>query len=425
MLSELKEEYNRAKDRTFIEYSKRGAESVLSDGREYRNPPDLSFGTLGNTNTIFKKLCDPVMYSWSEFLWDFEQIGAVGGDCPNPAPDGDDRLESHLKFLVLGAAFAAANVWSVALSQGERAISIAERLPSKEIPMLRGQNGERKSFLSGREAYFLSAVAKRMIAKRGRDFESALRDLAKSERALKLDQAMGTALKLTTVRYENERLEIALSRYYHARKNRHEEWKSKTAGADEIRPDYEKLLPHYVAHLLCEDFIEPIFLAARGVLNTISHHDPKHRDFRDLDVNLEWMGRVSLVHTATNFIQVATIQAFRRYTERVDYERPISLSDLEQALKIIAHFKTPPPQKHSQALRQTPLVELYSDMGARLLGDEGVFPWAKADVEIDALFSNTHARDVTHYDSWRFDQLKDFALRMNGVASEVRRALLV
>lgn len=414
LIADLKEEYHLSKDRTFIEYSKMGTESVFFSESEHRNPPDLSFGSLHHTNRIFSRLCDPKPYSRKEFDSDFEGIQQ---DCPASPLGGDDRLLSHLKYLVLGAAFAASNRWAVALSQGKRAVSTARRLPRKEIPTIRDEKGGRRSYLSGREAYFLCAVSTRMIAKNDRDLDAALKLLDESQEKLSLDQSLGTAKKLTIVRYECERLEIALARYYQCRKSRYEESGSKHSNIDQ---PYES--QRAVAY--CDEFIPAITLATDRLLSFIRNRNVDHRPFEDSSANLSWLGRVTLVHVATSLIQVATIQAYRRSRDRVDIERPVGLKHLEQALKIIQYFRDPPPGSKKDGLRQTPLIALYEDAGARLFGAFDDFPWARNVDELDGIFKRTEARDVTEHDSWRFDRLREFAEAMNLETSKARRSLV-
>lgn len=393
VIEDLKEEYHRAKDRSFLELSGIGKASIWrTSGLGQRNPPDLAFGTLDNTNRIFRKLCHPIGYRPHEFAEDFESIKE---DCHDSSLDQDDRQESHLKFLVLGAAFAGANKWGVALSQGKRAASIIERSRGTKFWPIPTKYPD--SFMSGREAYFLCAAAMRMIARSSSDLDHAKQFLLKSEESLEEDWSHETAKRTTKVRLRGEDLALALSRYYLGRQNDEENF--------------------------CDDLVPNIYAAAKKLLEEIKLVEPKGKGFAISGNFKKKFGKVTLVSVATNLVQVAVIRAFRKIHGRSEPTSfPVSEENLVVAVDLMVYFSG--VSKNSpHSVKETALVGIYKDSGARLLGNEKI-GYYKTPQERKALYKGKLDMDVAVYDDWRFKNLAVLADQLNKMSSEQRKTLL-
>jgi hypothetical protein len=408
---ELGEEYHRAKDRTFLDFSRIGNNAIFrAQGIGQRNPPDLAFGSLSNTNKIFRRLCDANPYDQEEFANDFKEIES---DCHDSSVDGDDRQLSHLRFLVLGATFAGANKWGVALSQGKRAVSIIERsrkFPYWPIPVKTQLPGLPVSFMSGREAYFLCAAATRVVARTRHDLDSSLLLLEQAEKCLAEDQAQTTAARTTHVRFKCERLALVLSEYYLERKNLNIQNSNNYDASDKFQtPNNNEY---------CDDLVPPIYAAAHLMLKEVRKNEPSHKAFSDPKSNLKRFGRVTLVHIATNVVQCCVIRAFRRLNLRTDRSAfTFNREDLRQALRLMAHFAHPPLGRERDELRQTPLMRLYRDAGARILAEDE-FHFEKTQSALNELFKKESSQNVAVYDDWRFERLKDLGAMLNHMAHD-------
>lgn len=413
----IREEYHRAKDRTFLEFSSIGKDAIFqAHGIRQRNPPDLAFASLPNTNRIFQRLLDVRKYSSQEFSDDYK---AIAEDCRDSREDGDDRQLSHLRFLVLGAAFAAANKWGVALSQGKRAISIIERSRSSTfwpIPVKSQQPGAPKTFMSGREAYFLCASATRVIAATADDLDAALELLRKSEGALAEDKEHEGAEQVTYVRFKCERLALALTHYYLERKRQDKEVLRVSAK--------QAALPINDGSQYCDELVPNIYHATRDLLNELREVEPSGILLSKRSGFVRKFSRATLVNVATNIIQACVIRAFRRLNDRPDsLEFPLKLDDLHQALAVLAYFSTPPPKFSIDELRQTPLIRFYRDAGARILDSEG-FSYHGSSKGLLKMFEDEPNRLVTFYDGWRFEKLEELGNKLNGIPGSERRELV-
>jgi hypothetical protein len=374
LLEDIHEEYHRAKDRTFLEFSEKGKDALIRAIHQKRNPPDLSYASLTNTNRIFSRLCDVKRYDLEEYTRDFE---AIKEDCYDPGKD--DRQLSHLRFLVLGATFAGANKWGVALSQGKRAISIIERSERSErhrtIPVKEPTGGGPRSHMSGREAYFLCATAARMIARSSEDLASAKELLRRAEQALVEDQRRGTAKDATFIRFKNERLAIALSAYYMMRQLREPVVPSGSVDRSDNNVKF------------CDEFVPEIYTSITILLQELPIDNLPGRDNGKI-------GRVTLVNISTNIIQTCVVRAFRRKHKRnCSVEFTLKLDHLKWALDILAIF--------ANEIHETTLVYLYRCVGECFLGKENLL-WEKI-TNFNLLEIN-----VTEYDIWRFQKLEDF-----------------
>jgi hypothetical protein len=218
----------RQRDRAMVELSDYGAAALFQCAKNVSTPPDLYFKTLRNTNRLFERLANPRYYQTGvqNFMNDFAKIKL---DCFgwNKSRDEkfDDRQISHLKFLVLGAAFGANEKWAAAYGHTLRAINIIERSRGGReafngpILVKATTNTAERSHMSGREAYYLAAICMRMRAENTIDFDQCRWFLEKAGNALKADKEARENLDLTfhTTRLDNERWSLSLAEYFYAR----------------------------------------------------------------------------------------------------------------------------------------------------------------------------------------------------------------
>ncbi|MGY3033875.1 hypothetical protein ACVIIV_003045 [Bradyrhizobium sp. USDA 4354] len=401
---EVTEEVVRARDRSNVVFSDIGAD-VLMAAREngVRNPPDLMLDRLNNTNVIFDRLASPenVYSTVDSFNADFDRIAE---DCHDSTADGDDRQEVYLKYLVLGALVASAERWSVAEEHARNAISIIERSRRSRKPIPTREDVERgaaESFLSGREAYFLRAIACRILAHGDRDLARAEAFLSIARERLDEDREKGSAT-VPFIRFDNEKLALALSGYY---------WKRMSNSSDS-----------------CDEAVDSIYVAVCGLLEERARliSNSKART-SVVGERYESIKPITLVSIATNLIQVKAIWSFRAANDKVDAACPVSSALLKTALhdiywnsNIVERLKrlVPPrlaPYHPNNAYRPlsicTPLILRYAAVGALLLSDDGAGFWRPTTIdEIDSIFQSD--QNSTRYDPWRYPRLQEFARRL-------------
>lgn len=402
---EVDEQFHRAKDRSFVELSETGALAIVrsSDFGE-RNPPDLAFGTLEHTNYIFKRLSDIDGYTAKAFREDLERIRE---DCHEPdlkssGDDGDDRQRNHLKFLVIGAAFAAANKWGVALSQGERAVAIIERAKRSGLPIkVRiNRDGHPQTHMSGREAYFLCASAQRISAARDWEFDRARHFLKKADEALILDRELKFAKRTTRVRFWGEQLAISLGQYYFAR------WRAESSKdtIDDSR--------------FCDANSSNVFIDLSTLMSGIEAEARLGAPFWNAHANFRGLGRITIANTAVNIVQSCVIRAYRSMHDRSE-NVPFTPTeaDLRQALQLISAMIDPPPGSDWKPIRNTALIDAYRSIGYLLIG-ENEPPLSSGRVR-----GASQVKYVASYDPWRFEQLEKFRNEIRGKVPDVRRRL--
>lgn len=371
IVATLSEDVDQTKDRTFLHLSNIGTQSLIRAKESSRHPPDLNFESLVNTQRIFQTLCSKDGYpTVQSFEIDFNKIVE---DCFES--EVDNRQLCHLQYLALGAAFASASKWSIALSQAQRAIRVIKRsrtLGGSYWPIPTSAN--RNSFMSGREAFFLAAVAFRHIAKSKKDFVTSQDYLNDCEEALKEDHAHGTSLNYDTLKITNEKCALPLSEYYLER--------SET-------PD------------------DPCDMAFQKV----------EQSFEDLMAEVDYLAdppalsrrkKTTLVHLAVNTLQVCTIRGYRGSKRPEGPELSRDDKNLVQRAVNLIESLTEAGGKHNARLFQTKLMKCYRLVALLLLGNSK----GLGEREIEEAFHNWRESVVTPYDEWRYDSLKEFSLSL-------------
>ena len=400
--SEVDEVVVRARDRSNVVFSDLGAD-VLMAGRESgtRNPPDLMFHTLKNTNAIFDNLADPrpIYTTVARFSEDFKCIKL---DCHDLESDGDDRQEVHLKYLVLGALVASADRWFVAEEHAKNAVEIIERARRMRRPIPVKDPAE--SHMSGREAYFLRAIARRVQSAGKRDIEMARSFLDLARKRLDEDRSHRTALGIPYIRFHNEELALALSAYYLARRQQED------APCDE---DFA------TARMRLDELLKE---RARLIANESNPSLLRGEKYGAVKP-------ATRVRMANNLIQVAVIATFRVHKGWSQDESPVSTEMLRAALediyehsdileKLQAAIHDLRDDTRCQYVRQpgwhprsicSALIMRYAAVGNLMLRDARYW-YPSTQAEINCLFQQQ--AEATSYDSWRYPRLEAFALKI-------------
>lgn len=396
------ETMERARDRSNVEFSEIGANSILDAHRHgIRNPPDLMFDSLKVTGRFFKDLALPkrIFVNAEDFA---ERFKRIADDCYQPDGknqfDDDDRQECYLKYLVLGALFASANRWIVAEEHAENAVKIVARARALNDPIRTrdAPGGQTSTNMSGREAYYLLAVVNRVRASSMRHYELASEWIQKARACLQEDRDKNTALGIPFIRFDSEVLAISLGRYYYMRSQK----------------------PDDPCNYLADQVLESAS-SLLGVRQTMKRNtDDTAIAGGDKLGNLPASTRTNI---AINLVQVAVIAGFRNNMGYVgamespvnDFELKCALdaivenTDLLSELSRIMGHDVPEFAPDNPEIICSPLIMLYSVVGASLAKDNRIWkPSTKEDV--DCLFAR-QARDITHYDAWRFKMLRKFS----------------
>ncbi|MGH1455118.1 MAG: hypothetical protein ACRBBV_18340 [Paracoccaceae bacterium] len=442
ILREHQEEYERERDLTYTKLSDIGIESILSSrGIGLRNPPDLAFETLKRTNMIFQTLCSEHGYGdpktrLKDFSNDYSEIWR---DTRDEKDTNDPRMECYLRFLALGAAFASGNLWGVALSQGERALAIVRRSKSRGTIPDKICQDDRVTHISGREAYFLCATAQRAVARTKKEFDRSRRHLEDTERCLEEDWKHGSALSASRLRFKGEKLALQLSRYYDARK-RAEEAGRKNDFCDEQATDVfysARDLLEYFRHIesngvgFCKDgkfYFPGCSLTERPSVGEVISVDGEPKEI----TLYPSYGKVSLLHISTNFVQAAIIRSYRACMgQGTTDESPLTYENLRFAVELMNYFtgkadKFPSSKVRTtkHLLRASPLVLLYREAGALLVGPDAV-PIMESKNSVDDYFEkNKKDFRVADYDDWRLKALRTHCERLVTLSADDRSKFL-
>ncbi len=387
----INEELTLSKLRALVSLSHVGAQVVSNAVRlGSRHPPNLAFESLPNTNQIFQKLFTKDGYlQHGDFFSDFEDIV---NDCWNSTEFKgveieDDREEIHLKLLVLGAAFASADRWPQAFQSALKALEIVERAErfGGDIPVKsdRKRYSGRKSFISGREAYFLAAVAKRVSSKTVSDLvgdsigvRSAKDYLSKARECLAMDQEKKTGLNLTNLRFDAEELGLKLAEYYMAR---------------------------YQQNQRAEGFGE----LENGAF--VSQHEEIREFCLKLYANQVSAGQTSpltKINCATNILQACTSAHYRKLkglglgrfpSYSLDCLKPLMAESIQRCEEAI----------EENGVVKTLLVEVYLNVSKLIIDPSSTKAGDFRQALIERIDEGS-SRRVAIYDEWRYKELRWF-----------------
>ncbi|RYG89998.1 hypothetical protein EU803_15385 [Loktanella sp. IMCC34160] len=410
----LSEMVERSRDRMILQFSFHGTELASISGRtSRRTPPDLFFRNLYVSFSMFEKMSINARYPGStEWLSDYDRIVE---DCDPTA--SDDRWENHLKFLVLAASFSCLENWSVARGHLSRALDIINRAKRPGLPPIetRDQNNP-----SGREANFLQSVCERMLADDAIALGRADAALRASEACAIEDQRKDTTSAnllssepISTLRYRNEELSIALARYY---LKRMDSCGGVAANSLEISASAEKLQK-------CDSEIK----ALRSCFEQLKAHEDF--DFANVEtatitsetaIRRQMLG-LTLISAATNIVQLAVID---RYWQQADQKglftidsgdrEPVGLNEcLTQALRYLVAAKKGGAIEASltHVYRRVASTMLENDDASGRAAEIGLEPIATE--ERDEFFERFRSGDISKIDHWRYESVHAFVKRLH------------
>ncbi len=197
----IKKEMITLRTTLIAEFAKVGISSLQIGKRSpYRNAPNVKFDSYTNANNLFKLFLKDGDLSSINLGIELEKLKK---DCISQEIGINDL--GYLYFLITAAIFAALNRWNVTEDMAGYAVMIAEKKPITKA----------HSSISGREAYYLLASAKRLNAHDIKDFEKVDDLLNKANEALELDKKNRPDLNITKCRFDSERIATEISKWHY------------------------------------------------------------------------------------------------------------------------------------------------------------------------------------------------------------------
>ncbi|MDB5527340.1 MAG: hypothetical protein JWR51_443 [Devosia sp.] len=386
MLRLIQEQIDQEQDRLTTNLSDTGIAPLVKAGLlGARNPPDLNFASFPITQSIFTKLAHGAYGDAKDFERDF---ASIKDDCVLPVDRGqiDDRQLSYLKYVVLGAAFASADKWSVALEHAAMARAILDRREAPIPPIPHGREGEKSTkVITGREALFLSATAQRIVAETDADLETARTYLVRAERALGSNPETNPTERFAhKVRFDGERLALGLARYY---------------------------LERSLTNFQCDDLYDAALTHARVVAK--------------LPMSEHWQGPardIARVSIAINLVQISAISTFRTFEgwgrpdDAIDIVRhvPEYLQVVKSLVRLPEGLRGPGGSESTGTLTCSNLMTAYYIAGALIARSSGGEVSKQVSTEqLMASFPSMQTSVVTKYDPWRYQRLLEFCNRIS------------
>ena len=413
----LSEFVDRARDRMVLQFSHHGAElSRMAGETSRRTSPDLYFRNLNASFSMFRKMSVKKDYPGSK-EWR-EDYGKIRNEDCDPNTD-DDRWESHLKFLVLAASFSCLEKWSVASGHLEKAINIVDRTADRQLPEITTREVNNPS---GREASFLQSVCERMLASDVSGLDRASEALKKSEDCSQddtvADSSRGSSAprSLSTLRYYNEKLSIALSRYYLRRMEDCNGTSVNMVGECSTREWHDK----------CRDQIANLKECFKKLTD--------HEDFDLKNVTTASIGGpdtrgqmlgITLISAATNIVQLAVIDRYWTQgglpglfaTEDSQRESVGLKTFLTQALQYLNAARNSEPQ--TERAIEARLTLIYRRVASTMLASGDVSAELAASLdpidreEREKLFGFYRSNDISKIDRWRFESVYAFVKNLH------------
>lgn len=397
------------RDKAMLRFSDLGTEFLITEEKGpkprwvVRNPPDLCFSVLAKTRTMFERLARPHPFGYnnapvSEFQRDYDRVEQ---DAEHLEGRNRERLEIYLKFLVMGAAFAAAEKWSVAIGHAEKAIGLVNRTEAlgENTILIETENG--KAHLSGREAYFLAAVCKKILADHP-DKLCEAEEYLKQSRARHLRDIEGgdtTRKAQIELRYIAEELSIAQASYYLTR------WTCENGAKGGICDD-----PGGEACAACHSAFEALEAEADRLWQSPERaHYLKEAEAPSLSDMSMALYVVQLHAIRRRFSAMAACNVPEARGE-TDWRHP---GWLESA---VACLDTIEADKHRL---MSALARLYRLVGKLMLSPEHLAEGLRDAEDVERLFSDPDLKPVAHFDQWRLNALRLYVEDRVGAAEKV------
>lgn len=141
-----------------------------------RNVPQLVFESFADASEFISDLLDQMQHSPGTEIEHFRsRIGRISRD----------GSKGYTTYLVFGVLFAAQDLWHIASSLAESAL---QRIFSDDRGYLMHVNEDQSRLITGREAFYLKAVAGRHLARSVRDLGAALDSTVLAEQVLELER---------------------------------------------------------------------------------------------------------------------------------------------------------------------------------------------------------------------------------------------
>lgn len=415
--NQVAEALARIRDRVNVSFSGIGVDIILiAKESGTRNPPDLMFDHLENTNRILGKLASAKNYyeDIKVFGKEFDEIKKDTDQSQDNGADDDDRLECYLKYLVLGSVSASADHWNIAYEHAQNALKIIQRGQILNDPITRKPNNKIK--LNGREAWYLLAVAQKVMAQNSHQIKITKKYLEEASRCLKNDETQykklsrngeeGGYLKEAKIRLINENLSISISDYYLAREQDENEQRNQGV---KIKDNYQNEEISF-----CDERVKVIYKDLITLQEEIKSN--KTRSYN--------LSPLSQVQIAYNILQTGIIAAFRKYHNKDDLNCPLEKKDLIQALnEIYKHTNIINRIKEHTNNYKKYNGNLIGEMSDKIICTDHIFCYAIISSivvnELDKFWypDDTQKigqileafRSVMKYDRWRFERLPDLA----------------
>lgn len=347
--SKLREDIARYRIELAEEFAGTGVEFLLALGiNTARNPPDIRFDSYKNAAKVFRILLsadrlDGLQPPFRELL------ESIKNDCISKNTGANDL--GYLNFLVFAGVFASAGHWSVTAEISGYAVDISKLKP-------RTKSG---SGITGREAYFLKAVATRISARGIADFDSSRKLLRKAISALRKDKIERPDLQISDLRFRAEMLATDVG-----------EWQFTSVNQN-----------------LNDHILESLPIA----LNLIE----EARNEKDETV---------LLQNAVNGLQLVSLYLLHDLKPSGDV---VLIESTQSFLKAISEVFNSSAELPEIGLRKTDLIKAYELFAKVLLGH----PEAKKD-DVIAFFEMLDLKSaITKYDSKRFARLKGLCIELS------------
>ncbi len=309
-----------------------------------RNPPNIQFDSLSNANSLFEHFLDSDLSKTdlSKALKDLEE------DCDSKEIGINDL--GYLYFLVTATIFASIDRWKAAEDMAGYAVMIAEEKPKTKS----------NSSISGREAYYLLAISKRLNAYSVDELKDTELLVDKALSALNEDKKKRPAIKINPYRFNVEKIALQIARYHFLVKQ----------GKDiEVYNDIKKIYKQFeeVKKKTPDDFPTIVKYSINGLQAISLACMTKNLLPEDIKKNIEAFS--------------TEINAF------LEIEKSINNKRIQKTYLMKAYW-------------------LFGNIAKDLISENTRFD----EEAIERLFR--HLEPITHYDKSRFDKLKKLCIKM-------------
>jgi hypothetical protein len=309
-----------------------------------RNPPNIQFDSLSNANSLFEHFLDRDLskIDLNKALDDLEK------DCISTEIGINDL--GYLYFLVTATIFASIDSWKAAEDMAGYAVMIAEERPKTKS----------NSSISGREAYYLLAISKRLNAYSVDELKDIEQLVDKALSALKEDKNKRPGIKISLYRFNVEKIALQIARYH---------FLVMQGENIEVYDDIKKIYKQF---------------------EEVKRKTPK--DFK------------TIVKYAINGLQAISLACMTKNLLIEDIKKNIEAFSTE----IDAFLEIEKSINNNKRIQKTYLMKAYWLFGN--ISKDLISGNTRDEEAIERLFR--HLKPITHYDESRFDKLKKLCIKM-------------